>query len=147
MVSHQRQRSPERDFPYAKVTFLTSQNSAEYFTLIIDRYYSTASQQNLPFIKSYFMSKEIVAWLASLQHLHTTMVCKSLPPPTPLPTNACSHCLWKHSCTRKNGNDIISHCSSLFMRLHEINSSIRDMVSFNFYLIQMKRNIRKQEKR
>ena len=81
MVSHQRQRSLKRDFLYAKVTFLTSQNSAEYFTLIIDRYYSTASQQNLPFIKSYFMSKEIVAWLASLQHLHTTMVCKILPPP------------------------------------------------------------------
>jgi hypothetical protein len=57
MVSHQRQRSPICDFPYAKVTFPTSQNSAEFFTLIIDRYYSTASQQNLPFIKSYFMSK------------------------------------------------------------------------------------------
>jgi hypothetical protein len=42
-----------------------------------------ASQQNLPFIKSYFMFKEIVAWLASLQHLHTTMVCKTLPPSLP----------------------------------------------------------------
>jgi hypothetical protein len=63
MVSHQRQRSPERDFPYAKVTFLASQNSAEYFTLIIDRYYSTASQQNLPFIKSYFMSNESITFL------------------------------------------------------------------------------------
>jgi len=83
MVSHQRQRSPKRDFPYAKVTFLASQNPAEIFTLNIDEYYSTASQQNLPFIKSYFMSKEIIARLASLQHLHTTMVCKSLPPPSP----------------------------------------------------------------
>jgi hypothetical protein len=58
MVSHQRQRSPKRDFPYAKVTFLASQNPAEIFTLIIDEYYSTASQQNLPFIKSYFMSND-----------------------------------------------------------------------------------------
>ena len=66
MVSHQRQRSPERDFPYAKVTFLASQNSAEYFTLIIDRYYSTASQQNLPFIKSYFMSNEKMNLLAKV---------------------------------------------------------------------------------
>ncbi len=95
MVSHQRQRSPKRDFPYEKVTFSTSQNPTE-FTPNIEKYCSVASQQNLPFIKSYFMSKEIVAWLASLQHLHTTMVCKSLPPPAPLPTNACSHCLWKH---------------------------------------------------
>ncbi len=85
MVSHQRQRSPKRDFSYEKVTFSTSQNPTE-FTPNIEKYCSVASQQNLPSIKSYFMSKEIVAWLASLQHLqvHTTMVCKSLPPPSPI---------------------------------------------------------------
>jgi hypothetical protein len=32
MVSHQRQRSPKRDFSYVKVTFSTSQNPAEFHT-------------------------------------------------------------------------------------------------------------------
>ncbi len=59
MVSHQRQRSPKRDFPYEKVTFSTSQNPTE-FTLNIEKYCSVASQQNLPSIKSYFMSKKPV---------------------------------------------------------------------------------------
>jgi hypothetical protein len=94
MVSHQRQRSPKRDFSYVKVTFSTSQNPAE-FTPNIEKYYSVASQQNLPFIKLYFMSKEIVAWLASLHHDGLQIPPPSLPTSherlLPLPVEAFLH--------------------------------------------------------